>query len=111
MRNVGRLRPECESLFDAGGQEPPEHNAMAGFIDGKGGQLRRGRQALSKTGVDWIVISSMGCLISASGVAGLIISAGKPFWWQQVVIGRLPCTEIAARTQTTLGSRLAGSRS
>jgi hypothetical protein len=40
------------------------------------------REALSKTGVDWIVISSMGCLISASGVAGLIISAGKPFWWE-----------------------------
>jgi cytochrome bd-type quinol oxidase subunit 2 len=45
------------------------------------------RQALSKTVADWIVISSIGCLVSASGVAGLIISAGKPFWWQQVVIG------------------------
>ena len=45
------------------------------------------REALSKTAADWIMIAAIGYLLSASGVAGLILSAGKPFWWQQVVIG------------------------
>lgn len=36
---------------------------------------------------DGVLILSIGGLLSASGVTGLIVSVGNPFWLQQVIIG------------------------
>ena len=62
------------------------------------------REALSKTAADWMMICAIGCLLSASGAAGLIFSAGEPFWWQQVGLG-LAVVAIGWRTWKTSPGR------
>lgn len=36
---------------------------------------------------DWVVIMAIGAALALSGLAGLAVSGGQPFWLQHVVLG------------------------
>ena len=45
------------------------------------------REAWGGKTTDGVLILSIGSLLTASGVTGLTVSTGNPFWLQQVIIG------------------------
>lgn len=58
------------------------------------------RATCGKARADWVLIVTIGAVLSFSGSAGLVISAGQPFWWQHVVLG-LAIVVLGWRSRTT----------
>ena len=51
---------------------------------------------------DWVLIVTIGAVLLFSGAAGLVISAGQPFWLQQVILG-LAVAAVGWRSRTAPG--------
>jgi CHASE2 domain-containing sensor protein len=58
-------------------------------------------RAARSTPVDWALIVGIGAILCFSGSAGLVISAGQPFWWQHVVLG-LAVAAVGWRSRTAV---------